>query len=244
MSDILTWPEDWASVEQVAFYLKSNSLTSQQFLTGTRSVYGPLAQRWVCDAASTPSNDERLIRRMRSFISQAAGISGLVRRGDPSRRLPYRNTPAFLEQMPTPQARWSDGTTWQDGTLWADNVIPSSAVVGESTERGASTLLIQGLPALLQPALFAGDLLETRPDGDPASHGHLYELWKDANTDASGMTRVFIVPGLRAGVRYGDQVVFENAMTVFRMFDDEQGRMQLEAPMISRVGVQLVEVLP
>lgn len=240
MADIFDWPDDLCAGLETRFFLRSFSISATQFITRARSVYGPTSQMWGCDIV-VPRLDARKAQRAAAFISHTAGISGLIRMWDPKRPRPWCNR---SPQHKPVVSRWSDGTLWQDGTGWDDAPVAQFAIVGETAERGATDLMISGLTPLLQPAFVAGDLLEIRPDGAPAEHGHLYEIWKDANTDASGMTRVSITPGLRAGVRYGDQVVLDRPKSLFRLIDDDQGVLEHRSTQIAEIGFSLIEVLP
>lgn len=240
MADIFDWPEDLCAGVETRFYLRSFSISSTQFLSRTRSVYGPVSQLWGCDI-TVPMRESRDWQRASAFISHASGISGLIRMWDPKRPRPWRNRKPQHTPVVT---RWSDGTLWQDGTGWDEAPVGQTATVMESAERGATTLLIGGLSPLMQPAMVTGDLLEIQPDAAPATHGHLYEVWKDSNTDASGMMRVFINPGLRQGVRYGDQIVLDRPKSLFRLVDDDQGIVEHRGGQTADIGFSLVEVLP
>jgi hypothetical protein len=239
MSDFFTWPDEWSSPSSIRFYLKSNSLTSTQAATGTRSVYGPLASLWMCEIASVPIDDDRLIRMMEAFIADVGGVSGLIRIGSPVRRRPYALTAAALAGAP-----WADGSNWQDNSEWYDGVLPSTVSVAEAASRGDRSILLQGFPASMSPALYRGDHIEIQPSGSPAMHGHLYSAAADAPSDADGKLRVRLSLPLRAGVAVGDQAVLENPKSLFRLLDDGQGIMEYTAPLIGRVGANLMEVLP
>jgi hypothetical protein len=96
----------------------------------------------------------------------------------------------------------------------------------------------------MSPVLYKGDHLEVQPGGFPALHGHLYSASGDASSDGSGQTRVYLTIPLRAAVAIGDQVLLQAPKSLFRLIDDDQGIMELSAPMIGRVGAKLMEVLP
>lgn len=238
MSEVIAWPQGFGAGLGTQFWLQSNSLSSLQQATGTRSVYGPLAQRWMCNIPVTRS-DRRDWLRMAAIFSRAGGISGLIRMWDPKRPHAWLNL--------TTKARrttWGDFSAWDDGSLWADAPLPPYATVGAAETRGADSFIVAGLPASLSPALVAGDLIEIRPNGAYAPHGHLYECFTDAPTDASGMTRVIVSPPLRAGIAAGDQVVLQKPTSLFRMIDDDQGRLSHAGGGVASTGFSLMEELP
>lgn len=235
---VLQWPEEFCANVDTRFYLRSNSLSSLQQATGTRSVHGPLAQTWMAEMTVT-RRERRDWLRIGAFFSRAGGISGLIRVGDPKRPHPLRNLQAARSTVP-----WDDEDAWLDGSYWTDTPLPPYALVDEAEERGATSFVVSGLPESLTNALYAGDLMEIRPDATAVSHGHLYEVYSDATTDGDGKVRVEINPPLRAAITYGDQVVLRKPTSVFRLVDDDQGILNHRGAGTADVGFALAEVLP
>lgn len=220
------------------FYLRSFNLTAQQWAARTKSVYGPLSQLWYAEITFT-LRTRRDSLALDAFLARAGGQSGLIRMWDPKRPRPSLNIEAGPDQ-----ASWTDGTGWTDGTLWDETPVPPYAAVGASETRGATSFLAEGLPASMARSLSAGDIVEIRPDGATAEHGHLYEVTNDAPTDVYGRTRLFISPGLRTGIRAGDQIVMKRAMTVFRLADDDQEGLAHRGAGLSSATIKLIEALP
>lgn len=229
------WPRDlWHSAEP-AFDLKPFSLSAVSPYVGSRSVSGPVVQLWSIEFTSTV-REPRDWRRMSAILNRSAGMAGLIRIGDPKRIEPYYN------KITTPSAEaWSDATLWDDGTGFLSGLIPPTATVGAAQAAESETLLIYGLPASLAPCLYAGDLLEIRPNGQEVATGHLYEVHQDAPTNASGQTRASINPPLRMAVAAGDQISFAYPTSVFRAIDDGQGRIQPRLPEFGQAGFTLIE---
>ena len=220
------------------FWLRSTGLNAASPFTGGRSVYGPISQAWQCQISSVPMERPNW-QRFAAFFSRAAGMSGLIRVGDPMRVRPLHDT--LIKPV---SGTFSDGTTFDDDTGWVEGYLPPSLIVDEPASRDATSIVLSGLPASLAPALHAGDLVELRPNAVPADFGMLYEVANDAPTDASGKTRININPSLRAGVAAGDQAVLRNATSVFRAIDDDQGTVERMLPALGAVGYSLVEELP
>lgn len=239
MVDVFTWPAEWLRSTDIKFYARPNSLSSTQSATGTRSVYGPLVQVWMCEIASIPITDERSIRFMEAFLAKLGGIAGLIRIGHPARGLPYA-----VRQAAIAANGWNDGSNWVDGSQWFGGVLPATVSIVTAAPRGAMSLTLQGFPHSMSPALYAGDHIEIQPGGSPALFGHLYSVATDAASDGSGDLTVNLTIPLRAAVAAGDQVLLQAPKSTFRMIDNDQGIMQLSVPMIGQVGVKLMEVLP
>lgn len=220
------------------FHLQSNSLTSRGLNPGAPSVYGPLAQIFVA-SITVPKLERRDWQKVSAFFSKVAGQSGLIRMADPKRIRPGVDMRQLAASEP-----WGDGTFFDDGTGWGESITPPFASVYEPEEFGADSFVISGLPASVDPCLWAGDLVEIRPNGIPTEHGHLYEIANDAPTDASGRTRVNISPILRKGIAAGDMVVLHEPMTVFRLVDDNQGALSHLGGGLASVGFSLMEQIP
>lgn len=235
---IYTLPPEDLRAASVRFWLRSLSIQSTQPWTGRRSVYGPTATVWVAEI-STVAMAEEQAERLGAFFARLGGIAGLVRLFNPIRAVPIYN-----RKNSGSTTIFTDATEFDDGTGWADGLVPASAAVRDAADAEETSLVLTGLPASRAPCLYPGDLFEIRPSGIPAIHGHLYKAVAAAPTDASGETRVEIVPPLRRGVAAGDQVVFRRPTSVFRATDDEQGIVNWERGTIGRTGYTLVEELP
>lgn len=220
------------------FYLRSFSLQSVASFTGEVSPYGPTAQRFFCEF-TLPAKSEADSRTLSGIISRARGISGLFRIYDTARK-----EPGYNAAITTTTETWDDGTGFSDNTLWESGPLPNYVAVNTAAVRGDNSILMEGFPVNLTKALRLGDLFEIRPNGQPTTFGHLYEVVVDANTDASGQTRVYFEPGLRAGVAAGDQIVLKNPTSVFRLVSDEQGVIDRDRTLIGRLGLSFMEVLP
>jgi hypothetical protein len=238
MPTIYEWPFDFAADLESHFWLRPSSLSSDQPATGSRSVYGPLVQRWMADIPVT-RRDRRDWLRMSSFISRLAGVRGLVRIGDPKRPHCWVNLQAAKSQV-----AWKDGTFWNDGGAWEELPIPAYVTAQENVAAKADNVLVGGFPASVSPVLVIGDLFEVRPGGAPASHGHLYEVSVDAASDSSGEARLYFCPPLRAGLAAGDQIVLARPKSVFGLVDDNQGQINHMAGGVANLGMSLMEYLP
>lgn len=240
MSDVIWLPDDLIKVTESSFRLVPGSLFSTALFTGEVSPYGPVVARFRADLEFAPMVEERW-REWEGLIADFEGLSGRIRTYDPVRREPYYN-----QIVTTTTENWDDDTTWDDGTGWESGKLPSSVALDAAANRGDKDIQLafpSGFESL-SAVLRRGDLLEIRPNGVPVNHGHLYVVRRTANTDASGKTGVQIAPGLRTAAAAGDQVVLEDATTVFRLESDEEGAIQVDTALHGRLGLSLVEVLP
>lgn len=225
-------------VEARSFQLMALNLSSASLFSGELVSHGPLVQRWQAKL-SFPTQKEADWREWDAIIADLGGTAGTLRAFDPARRQPYFNRIA----TPTVET-WDDATTFSDSTAWESGLLPPSCAVDQAAYRGATDLVLRGLPASLAAALRGGDLFELRPNGLPAVHGHLYLITRTANTDATGRTRVVFRPPLRAGVADGDMVVLRDPRSVFRLGSDDQGEIQVTGRHLGRFGLTLIETLP
>lgn len=231
---VVAWPRShWPSADS-SFDLRPFSLSSVSPFAGGQSVYGPLVQLWAIDMVT----DERIglwWRQMSATLSRIGGRAHLIRMGDPMRRRPWRNRSHAPIEEP-----FSDDTFFDDGHGLASGMLPPLAIVGAAEAADADSIIVAGLPPSLAPALFPGDLIEIRPYGKPARHGHLYEVASAAPTDVAGRTRARIIPPLRRPVRLGDQAVLDHPTTLFRAAGDEI-EVRRTWPDLGRSSLQLVE---
>lgn len=239
---VLTYPKEWCAEVETEFRLRSNSLFSAGMSPGAPDIYGPNAQVWTASIPIAPTR-RRDWMRIEAFFSRAGGIAGRIRMFDPKRIRPGRDIPPEGERTTTGNP-WSDDTYFDDGTGWDDNILPPYCSLYEPASGLADSFVLSGLPASMAPCLWAGDLIEIRPNGVPADFGHLYEVAFDAPTNSDGLTRVSINPGLRSGIAGGDMAVLRYPMSIFRLIDDDQGRLAFGHGGIARSGFSLLELLP
>ncbi|WP_211913106.1 hypothetical protein [Tardiphaga alba] len=213
------------------------SQTSPRPWAGGNSAYGPHAQLWMPKLTSI-QQDIDVWPQMDAFFSRLGGQAGLIRIGDASRLIPQYNR----ERQATTSV-WSDGTMFTDGTGFVDGLIPPTCHVLAAASRGATSIVLGGLPASLVPALRRGDLFEIRPNGIPADFPHLYQVMVNGPTNADGETGVEIRPPLRADIAAGDQVVLDHPTSVFHLIDDSQAEMEINAPITANFGFSLIEAI-
>lgn len=234
---IQSWPLPWYRFASGRFHITSGSQVSQNPWAGRQNVYGPHRQLWRCELQMVPL-DEFEWEPVSAFFSEAGGQSGLIRISDPRRRKPQYNREATLAQQ-----AWSDGTFFSDGTGWINGGVPATFHIAEAATRGATYVVVGGLPASVSRLLRRGDLIEIRRNGIADHVPSLHEIIRDASTDADGKSGLMIRPGLRKGVMAGDQVVSDTPTGVFRCIDDEQGVMDVTPPSIGRTGFTLIEAI-
>jgi hypothetical protein len=237
MPDIWEWPRPWYKFSSSRFYLRSASQMATSRWTGRRNVYGPHAQIWVCELEIVRQDWQRW-QPMEAFFANLGGQAGLMRIGDPQRRRPQ-----YSRESLSPAVPWSDGTFFDDGTGWNSSPLPPSIHVVTGAAKGATSIVVGGLPASQGRVMRRNDLFELRPNGIPTETPNLYSIMRDAPTDANGRTRIQFKPALRAGIAVGDTVVLNHATSVFRLIDDEQGIFDREIPTLANAGFKLLEAI-
>lgn len=237
MSDIYEFPREWYSFLKISFPLRSTSQVSPRPWSGGNSVYGPHAQLFLPKLTVAQIVGDGWQERS-AFFSRLGGQAGLLRMSDPARVAPQFNTSVAQSLQP-----WSDGSTFNDGSQWQSGLVPPTAFVAAATSRGSLALQLGGLMASTSRVLRRGDLIEIRPNGMPAMFPHLYEVMVNGSTDATGKTGVEIRPRLRADIAAGDMAVLAWPTSVFRLIDDSQGDIELDAPNFANHGFSLVEAL-
>lgn len=240
MPVIYEWPRDWYRFTTNSFRLQSRSQTTARSWIGGKSVYGPHAQLWVARMTLNTEKWDDRGQTIAAFISRLDGQAGLLRIGHYHRLKPQYNRLNSGGSQP-----WSDSTLFDDGTGWVSGLVPPFAFVLAAASRGDNALQIGGLlPVSTSRVLRRGDLLEIRPNGIASDGPNLYEVQVDGNTNADGETGVEIRPRLRQNLAAGDQVVLQNATSVFRLIDDEQGAADISAPgSLTSAGFSLVEAI-
>lgn len=233
---VLIWPAAHRGVVSSGFDLVTMNLHSIAPLTGDMLPGGTVDQRFVV-TLQLPVKQEQEGRERSGLIARLRGIRGRLRVGDTFRRIPAYN----LRVLATEHG-FSDSTLWSDETGWLEGFLPPFVSVASVARRGDRALHLAGFGASLTSILSAGDLFEVRPNGVAASHAHCYEVTKTSNSDADGETLVEFEPGLRAGVKAGDQVVLRDPTSVFRLASDGEGRSTRDVAGHWRMGMTLVEV--
>lgn len=220
-----------------AFNISSMAAQTQEYISG-----GLMVQRFEAGLTLPPQSSEQW-RDLDGLIVALRGSSGKIRLWDHQRKEPFYNSTVAASG-----ATWDDGSTFDDGSLWQSGKLPPLVVAGENRSRGEANLLMTGFPASLSGVLRRGDLFEVRPNGIPAEHAHLYQVTRWANSNASGQTRVSFEPGLRRGLRFGDQIVIGGGgiypMSVFRLASDDEGSIEVNEAGHGAVGLRFTEVLP
>ena len=224
------------AVESRSFRLRPFSLSSQGILDGERNAH-LVQQRWVANLTFT-TQEERDWRHMEGLVASLGGISGKLRARDPANLEPYYNID-LAKQI----AMWDDGATWSGGAGWLEGHLPPHVAVNVKAHRGAAYMIMSGFPASLSQVLRYGDKFEVRPDGEPATTGHLYQVTAVCNSDADGLCGVSFRPGLRETVIPGDQIVLKEPTSVFHLATDDEGEIPVSAPIIGRASLRLVEAL-
>lgn len=236
---IWDWPAKHRGTIDSQFYLAPSSLSSASPYTGQQTPYGPQVQRHVAKL-TFPTLQAPAWRPLQAFITRLRGISGAVRMVDYHRMRPARDQ---FDAVLTRQ-NWNDGTTWSDGTGWSSGYLPPFIACDVATDEGADSMVVRGLPPNEKACLRMGDLVEVRPNGIPAAHGHLYEIVADARTNADGKTRIHVEPGFRRAVAAGDMVVLRYPSSVFSLASDQEGIFSRTSVSLGNMGLSLVEVLP
>ncbi len=240
---IWDWPKCWRATTQSQFYLASSSLSSKSPYTGQLTVYGPAVQVWTAKLTfpRMKADDDRMSwREVQAFVSRLKGISGMLRIVD------YHRMKTAYDQYAVDPAEqnWSDGTPFSDGHGWVEGFLPPTIEADDAAEEGATSLVVRGLPVNLDKPLRMGDLFEVRPNGIPATHGHLYECVANVKTNGDGKTRLYFEPPLRKGVAAGDMIVIRYPTGVFRLASEQEGVVQRSLLNRGDMGFSLSEVLP
>lgn len=235
---VWTWPTSWYRFATAKFSLRSMSQVAARPWTGSRSVYGPHAQIWHASLTLAPQLWDEHGQAMSSFFSRLGGQAGLIRIGHSLRYKPQRDR---LRQ-PVSET-FSDGFGFDDDTGFTSGDIEDVVYLTTGAERGATYVIVGGLPALEAACLRRGDLFELRPNGIHTEGPNLYEIQVNAPTDASGHTGVQIRPPLRQSFAAGDMVVLRRPTGVFRLIDDDQGIPEANAAHHMQLGFDLIEAI-
>lgn len=224
------------------FRLRPNSVVSLGQFTGVRSVYGPVSSLWTAEI-STAQMERADWQYLSAFFSRGRGVAGLVRMTDPWRRYPLRDQ-MLLDANGLGTTFFADDTAFVDGTGFISGLLSPLASVYENESAGANSLVMAGLPISLTPVFYAGDIFEIRPAGIASTHGNLYEISNNANTDVNGRVMVDFEPELYSGIAAGDQIVLREPTTVFRPNSDDEGVVERYLADLGATGFSLVEERP
>lgn len=236
MPRLMEWPQAWYQFASGSFTLTSKNLLSQNPFTQRLSVSGPTSQFFQVKVQIS-DRDESVWMGMEGFFAEAGGSAGIIRISDFSRL-----TPQFNRDV-SGRSPWSDGTFWADGTGWQNGRLPAFITVAEAAPKGATSVVVTGLPLSTARVLRRGDDVEFRRNGIPDETPSLHRIIRDAPTDALGRTRIEFRPGLRKAVALGDMVVLDYPMGNFRLTDDSQAVVERTPPNFGDLGFQLIEAL-
>ena len=234
---IHTFPTSWYKFVSRRFPLTTASQVTPLPLLSIRKRARGAAQIWSCQLTMAVRPDPTW-QEIEAFFHRLDGQVGNIRIGDPWRRKPWHN-----RNLAATITGFSDGTEFSDGTGFADGFLPPFCTAYAAASRGASFVVLAGLPASVSSALMRGDLIEHRPNGIHAEFPALYEVMHGNATDSSGRAGVEIRPRLHAGVAAGDQFVLQDATTVMHIADDSQGAAEIGLPAIGSIGFSLIEAL-
>lgn len=231
------WPEEWYRFVSGRFELGSRSQAAASPWSGRSAVFGPHVQLWQA-SFTTIDMKEAVHAAMSSFFDEVGGRGGLIRIGHHLRRIPLRDVGV------TPGSEmFSDGTGFTDGTGFATGVLPAIIQAASAAAQGTNELIVEGLPASEANVLRKGDLFEIRRDGIADHIPSLHRVARSAPTDAEGRAGLQFYPSLRKGVAAGDSIILKNPTGVFRLVDDEQGKIELSFPNFGSVGFTLIEAI-
>jgi hypothetical protein len=250
MSDpnIQTWPAELLRAVTSSFTLGTLNLSSAPLFLATPTVFAePLDRRWIATLQSPELEGKEKrdsagnllapsYREIEGRVAGLRGIGGKLRIADPLYVRPQYDE-ALIE------SNWSGGRKWSGGRSWVSGLLPPSVTVDAAAVTGAFSVVVRGLPVSIARVLRIGDRFEARPNGIASTFGHYYILTQDCVSDASGKTRLYFEPGLRAGLNAGDQIVLKRPTSVFSCIDDKQGVVS-RSGRTGAFGLSLVETLP
>lgn len=237
MPNIIEWPRAWWGVVTAEFQLMPKSQRSASPWRMNQNVYGPHVQWWQCTLQFPMLNDADLARR-EGLIESLGGSAGLLRMGHP-----FRKTPMFNDDVESSPEPWSDGSYFDDGTGWLSGRLSPTIHVAAAASARTTSVIVGGLPVSTSRVLRRGDLVEFRRNGIWDETPSLHRVIRDAATNSDGEVRIEFTPPLRAPLAFGDQVVLDYPMTVFRLSDDGDGGAQRNAAWIGNHSLNLVEAL-
>lgn len=230
---IYPWPLTYRPAT-CTFRIATRSTFGASPMRAGRRVYGAVIEQWTVEM-SFPDLGPDYWRPLKALIGRLRGPQNAVRLWDPSRHLPL-GAAAGLNLASTSEIGdpFSDGTRFADGFGWSTQSAFGSVVA--AAPLGARDVVMGGLVPSQAVSLAEADLFELG--------GWLYEVSMTASSNASGQAVVSFQPGLRAAVVPGDVVRFAFPTSPFQLADDDQGRVDIQAPMFGSIGFSATEALP
>ncbi len=229
----LIWPTNVRPSSR-SFTIRTRSLFSSSPLRRSRRVFGSIVDLWVAQLTYDQLPPEIWLS-LDAMLSRLDGPSGIIRMWDAARYLPRGVAAGInIDSTTTIGSPFSDGTYFTDGTGWLD--ASTYGVVDGRQEVGSDTIVIGGLIADQAISLEAGDLFEVG--------GYLYMVTVRAASNASGKALAMIRPRLRTTVLPGDPIKFAYPTSPFQLADDDQGSVEVSAPVFGSFGLSLVELVP
>lgn len=236
MTRLMEWQRDWYRFASGSFTLTSKNLMSQNPFTQRLSVAGPMSQLFQVKVKLDTQNEEVWLA-MEGFFAEAGGSLGIIRLSDFSRLQPQ-----YSKEL-SALSGWSGGQFWSDGQGWQTGRLPPFVTVAEAAAKGATSVIIKGLPVSTPRVMRRGDDVEFRRNGIADETPSLHRVIRDAPTNADGWTRIEFRPGLRKGLSAGDMVVLDYPMGNFRLIDDSQAVVERTPPNFGDLEFQLIEAL-
>lgn len=235
---IWTFPSELERFTSISFSLNHITSASPMSYLGATAATKPFAQFWSAKLTLTQMQWDDGGQEAAAFFERLAGRGGVLRMGDPMRRIPLRDRLIMADKE-----QFSDGTWFSDASGFVDGLLPDFVTLDQAASKGATYIVLRGLPASETKLLRRGDLIEIRPNGIPVEGPSLHSVHSIGNSDASGKSGIEISPPLRRGFAAGDMVVLKNATSVFHVTDDQQGMPEVSIPSMTAIGFNLIEAL-
>lgn len=213
----------WAKVREGSFSLTPFPVSSSSsFRPSVPRRSGSRESLWRCEL-TTPPRDRATVIEMEAWFARMAHRQWTFLAHDEFRRFPLGVGGGAVESGGTEILFEDDGGNAD--SLCTDFALTEGSgtgLVAEAAARGATTLLVKGLPAALagQAALRAGDHFSTGLPGEE----NLHIAVADAVIDAAGKCRVEFVAPLWKRALPGDTVRFVRPTARFVMVDEQSGQ--------------------
>lgn len=231
----IAWPTT-VRPDSCTFRVVTRTVFSSSPMRRARRAFGSIVDQWTVQASFSQRGEEEWAS-IEGLLSLLDGPSGIIRMWDPAHFVPSGMAAGLNRsnyQSLGNGAPFSDGTYFSDGRGWLD--VSAWGAIGAAQPAGSEFVAISGLVASQGVSIAAGDRFEIG--------GYLYKAARPAASDAGGNALVNIRPRLRLPVLPGDPVKFAYPTSPFQLADDEQGAVQIDAPMFGSWGLSLVEVVP
>lgn len=245
MARLMEWPRGWYQMAGGSFWLSSKNLVAQNPFTQRLSVSGPISQFFqakiqMSTQPDLPDGEHPGWLEIEGFFAEAGGSKGIIRIADFGRRTPQFNR----EVLGGGRTAWSDGTFWSALPAgWITGTLPPYITTAAAADKGATSVVVKGLPASTARVLRRGDDIEFRANGIPDETPRLHRIIRDMPTNADGEGRVEFRPALRKGLNLGDMAVLDYPMGNFRLIDDNQGIVDRTPPFFGELSFSLIEAL-